>query len=200
MERIGIYGGTFSPPHNGHLHAAESFLSALSLDKLIVIPTFIPPHKARTETTSPEDRMALCRLAFSDIDKAEISEMEILRQGKSYTSDTLRALTKEGARLYFLCGTDMFLTLASWHEPEVVFALADIVCMARENDEGAREEIERKAEEYRVKFGARIHLLRSEPLEVSSSEIRQKRAEGGAWREKLPATVADYIEEKGLYV
>ena len=200
MERIGIYGGTFSPPHNGHVHAARAFLTAFSLDRLIVIPTFLPPHKTRTEATSPADRVAMCRLAFGDIPEAEISEMEILRQGKSYTSDTLRALSREGARLYFLCGTDMLLTLDTWHEPETVFALADIVCMAREHDAAAYARLEEKAREYEDRFGARVHLLTAEPIEISSSEVRALRAVDGAWRETLPLPVAEYIESRGLYL
>ncbi len=200
MKRIGIYGGTFSPPHLGHVHAAKKFKEALSLDMLYIIPTFIPPHKQRTEATSPEDRLAMCRLAFSEKEGFLVSDLEIKRQGKSYTSDTLRALTEPNVRLFFLCGTDMFLTMEEWHEPEVIFELADIVCVSRENSAEAKTEIEEHAETYRQKYGANIHLLGVDAVELSSSEIRNDRAKGKDWRHKVLPTVAEYIETKGLYL
>ena len=199
MERIGIYGGTFSPPHNGHIHAAKAFFEKMALDKLMIVPTFIPPHKMRSEMTAPADRLQMCRLAFSFSRSIEISDLEIKRQGKSYTSDTLRALKGEGRHLFFLCGTDMLLTLDSWHEPEVIFALADIVCVARENDAQVRNALEEKAALYRECFGARVHILEISALELSSSEIRADISAQREWEEKLPSSVASYIKEKGLY-
>ena len=199
MERIGIYGGTFSPPHNGHIHAARAFLREMALDKLLIVPTFIPPHKARTETTDASDRLNMCALAFSFSENIEISDLEIKRQGTSYTSDTLRALSAEERQLFFLCGTDMLLTLDRWHEPDVIFRLADIVCVARENDAIVRRSLEEKAALYRQKYTARVHLLTLPALELSSSEIRAAIADGKPWESLLPASVADYIKEKGLY-
>lgn len=200
MKRIGIYGGTFSPPHNGHVHAARNFFEKMQLDRLLIIPTYLPPHKQRTEQTSPEDRLSMCRLAFDFSDRIEISDIEIVRQGKSFTSDTLRALYEEDSRLYFLCGTDMFLTLESWHEPEVIFSLAAIVCVARENDPCVKRDIDRAAEEYRAKYNAEIHILPCEAIDVSSSEIRALRAQNGEWEQQLPAHVAGYIRERSLYL
>lgn len=200
MKSVGIYGGTFSPPHLGHLNAAKKFKDAFSLDELLIIPTFIPPHKQRTESTSPEDRLAMCRLSFAEIQGALISDIEIQRQGKSYTSDTLRYFTSSDARLYFLCGTDMFLTLESWHEPEVIFALADIVYISRELDEALAVECSNKTNLYREKYGARIHFLPADAVVLSSSEIREARKCGEEWKDKIVPEVADYIERKGLYL
>ncbi len=200
MEHIGIYGGTFSPPHLGHVHAAKMLKEILVLDKLVIIPTFIPPHKHRTENTSAADRLAMCRLAFPSSEGYEVSDIEIKRQGKSYTSDTLRALHASDKHLYFLCGTDMFLTLEQWHEPEVVFALADIVCVSRDNSAETREKLVELADHYSQKYGAKIHLLHCEAIELSSSEIRESRKSGREWYTKVSASVADYIEEKGLYL
>ncbi len=198
MERIGIYGGTFSPPHNGHIHAARAFFDKMALDKLMIVPTFIPPHKMRNEATAPIDRLEMCRLAFSFSSHIEISDIEIRRQGMSYTSDTLRALSGDGKHLFFLCGTDMLLTLDSWHEPEVIFALADIVCVARENDAAVRIALEEKASLYRERFGARVHILEISAVELSSSEIRADIPKGSTWEGKLSPSVVSYIKEKGL--
>ena len=199
MERLGIYGGTFSPPHNGHIHAATAFLESMALDKLLIVPTYIPPHKTRTEMTMPDDRLEMCRLAFSFSSRIEISDIEIKRQGMSYTSDTLRALSKKDRQLFFLCGTDMLLTLDSWHEPEVIFSLADIVCVARENSEEVHLALNEKAELYRRKFGARVHILPALAVELSSSEIREDIFKNGPWKDKVSSSVASYISEKGLY-
>lgn len=198
-ERIGVYGGTFSPPHLGHLHAARAFLEGEEMDKLLVIPTHVPPHKTRTESTSSADRLAMCRLAFSFSPRIEVSDMEIIREGKSYTSDTLRALSREGRRLIFLCGTDMFLTLGKWHEPETVFALADIVCMRREDDPALTTALTEKAAAYRKTFGAVIRFLQADAIELSSGSIRERIAAKEEWKTLLPPHVAAYIEERGLY-
>ena len=141
----------------------------------------------------------MCRLAFDFSDKIEISDIEIRRKGKSYTSDTLRALTKEGRQLFFLCGTDMLLTLDCWHEPEVIFALADIVCVAREDDMALRQSLKEKAEEYKVRFGARVHLLSVPAVELSSSRVRTAVMQDESLDGLLPEGVFAYIKEKGLY-
>ncbi len=199
MERLGIYGGTFSPPHNGHIHAAKAFLREMALDRLLIVPTFIPPHKARTEATTTEERLAMCRLAFSFSELIEVSDLEIRRQGMSYTSDTLRELSGEDRQLFFLCGTDMLLTLDRWHEPRVIFSLADIVCMARENDRDVRDALEEKAALYRKEYSARVHLLSATAVEQSSSEIRRAIQEGKAWENMLPPSVASFVIREGLY-
>ena len=200
VTQLGIYGGTFSPPHNGHLHAAEAFLSQGGIDRLLVIPTYVTPLKARAEQTSPADRLAMCRLAFADNPAVTVSDMEIAREGKSYTSETLSSLASPFVRLSFLCGTDMLLTMGDWHDPATIFRLARIVCMRRENEEEKRLLLENKAEEYRKKFGATVDFLPEAPLEMSSSEIRARIARGKSVAAHLPASVAAYIKERGLYL
>ena len=198
-KRIGLYGGTFSPPHIGHMHAAKTFLTQGEIDELVIMPTYQPPHKVNKDGTSAADRLAMCRLAFAFSDHITVSDLEILREGKSYTSDTLRALSREGSRLVFLCGTDMFLTLDEWHEPEVIFALAEIACIRRESDEENDAEIARKAEEYRARFGAKLRFLTADAIELSSSEIRARIASGDTTAGLLSDSVGAYIAEKGLY-
>lgn len=198
--RVGIYGGTFSPPHNGHLHAAKCFLEQMRLDSLIVIPAGIPPHKTRTEQTSDGDRLALCRAAFSFSDKINVSDMEILREGKSYTADTLSLLHKEGEELFLLCGTDMLLTLDKWHDPARIFRLAHIVYLTREADEEALLAMRAKAEEYRQVFGASVSELTVSPVPMSSSQVRARIKAGEEWQSAVPEGVAKIIQEKGLYL
>lgn len=200
-QRIGVFGGTFSPPHLGHLHAAKAFLTQKELDALIVIPTYIPPHKQRQDTATPEERLEMCRRTFSFSDKVCVSDMEIRRGGKSYTSDTLSALSGAGRSLFFLCGTDMFLTLEEWHEPETIFRLATIVYLARrENGEEAKK-MEKAAALYREKYGAVVQQLVTPAYENSSSHIRLLRKAGDEkWASLVSSGVAAYIREKGLYL
>lgn len=199
VTRIGIYGGTFSPPHNGHVHAAQTFLSLGGIDRLFVIPTFVTPLKARAEQTSPADRLAMCRLAFAHLPEVTVSDMEIRREGKSYTSETLSALAAPSVRLSFLCGTDMLLTMGDWHDPATIFRLARIVCMRRESDAEKTLLLENKAQEYRDRFGATVDFLPETPLEMSSSEIRERIASGCDASAYLSPAVWTYIQEGGLY-
>lgn len=199
-RRLGIYGGTFSPPHLGHVHAAEVFLSMGGIDELMVIPTYETPLKARTEMTAPEDRLAMCRLAFSFSPAVSVSDMEILRTGKSYTSETLTQLSDPHTRLSFLCGTDMLLTMGRWHDPKTIFSLAEIVCMRREDEADKWEALSSKAAEYTRDFGAHIRFLEAPPIEISSTDIRARIARGEDAGAYLSDTVYAYIKEKGLYV
>ncbi|MBO7170178.1 MAG: nicotinate-nucleotide adenylyltransferase [Clostridia bacterium] len=197
--RVGVYGGTFSPPHNGHVHAAKCFLEQMDLDRLILIPAGIPPHKTRMETTSSQERLQLCRAAFSFSEKVEISDMEIKREGKSYTVDTLTLLKAEDRELFFLCGTDMLLTMDAWRDPAGIFKLAHIVCLAREAEVDVLRQLEQKAEEYRQRFGASVFFLTAPPVPMSSSEVRDRIQKGREWESAVPAEVARIIREKGLY-
>ena len=107
MLRVGIYGGTFAPIHNGHVAAAKAFMEQMKLDYLFVIPTYMAPHKEMTESDNPLYRLRMCELAFEGVDGVIISDVELKRGGKSYTYDTLKELQREDTRLFLLCGTDM---------------------------------------------------------------------------------------------
>lgn len=199
VTRVGIYGGTFSPPHNGHVHAAEAFLSLGGIDRLLIVPTFVTPLKEREENTSPADRLAMCERAFAHLPATEVSDIEIRRAGKSYTAQTLAALTAPDVRLSFLCGTDMLLSMGSWYEPATIFRLARIVCMRRENEAENGRLLAERAEEYRRRFDADIAFLSAPPKEMSSSQIRERIGRGEDVSTLLPADVLAYINERGLY-
>ena len=201
-ERLAIYGGTFSPPHLGHRKAAEALLSALHPDRLLIIPTFLPPHKAVSPADSPAHRLAMTRLCFSDLKNTEISDMEIRRQGKSYTFDTLTALTRDGREIFFLCGTDMLLTLDTWYRSRDIFALCTLVLARREQDPALDRAVADKIDEYRRAYGARITEIDIEPIVLSSTDVRNT-VRAGASRDALQSmvspAVADYMIANGLY-
>ncbi|MBQ7230108.1 MAG: nicotinate (nicotinamide) nucleotide adenylyltransferase, partial [Oscillospiraceae bacterium] len=156
MERIGIYGGTYSPPHIGHIRAAEYAIETCKLDRLLLIPTGVSPHKAMAAGASSEDRLHMLELSARQIRGAEVSDMEIRREGSSYTVDTLRALkgAYPDSELVLLMGTDMFLSFLSWREPEAIMKLATLAVFCRgEKGEKARVsdiELRREGRSYTV--------------------------------------------------
>jgi nicotinate-nucleotide adenylyltransferase len=197
--RIGIYGGTFNPPHIGHISAAKAFLDSSELDKLLIIPTFTPPHKEYKSKVDPDKRLRMCALAFGFDGRIEISDMEIKRGGKSYTYLTLEELYNGEDELFFLVGTDMLLSLDSWVKPDRIFELSSIVYVRRETDSNITELIERKADEYRNKFGARIIGIDNSVIEISSERIRNALVTGEKRSLYLTPDVLSYIEKEGLY-
>lgn len=197
-ERVAVFGGTFNPPHMGHVRAAEALSREIAPDKFLVVPSFIPPHKSVYESVTPEDRLNMSRLAFSHIERVEISDIEIRRGGTSYTALTLEELSKDGRELYFLCGTDMFLTMSSWFMPEKIFSLATICYVRREDDKETEILLEQKKREYEQKFAARIIEIKCRPLVVSSTEMRA--ASDNLNNEAfLSKAVCEYIKTRGLY-
>ena len=195
-RRVGIFGGTFNPPHIGHIEAARAFVKGAELDELIIMPAFIPPHKEYTSTVSCEDRLAMCKLAFADVDLATVSDLEISRGGKSYTYLTLEELKRDDVDLYFLCGTDMILTLGNWKNPDIIFKKATICYIRRESDEDNTALIKKKCEEYKDIYGAVIIPIDAEVIEISSSEIRNDKT---VMTKYVSHGVADYIKKAGLY-
>lgn len=196
--KIGIYGGTFDPPHNGHVHACKSFLGLYKVDKMYIIPTFIPPHKVRDSDISAEMRMEMSKLAFEGIaDNIEVSDIELKRQGTSYTADTLKQFKNIGCeKIYLLCGTDMFVTLDTWYNPKYIFDTATIVCIRRENDEEMATLIDEKSKIYRDLFGADIEFIHKKAIEVSSSDLRKNIVN---LKDFVPGNVFEYIKSNNLY-
>lgn len=197
--RIGIFGGTFDPPHIGHIAAFKSFLEQFEFDCAYVIPALVPPHKRLESDVSAKDRLEMTRLAFESIsEKVIVSDLEMKRQGKSYTADTIKYFKDLGSDdIYFLCGTDMLLTLDLWYKPEYIMENSKIVFARRENLAENTEMIAKKILEYKENFGAEIYELKTKVLEISSTEIRQ-RINCGEYGFLTPP-VAKYIDENGLY-
>ncbi len=194
--RTGILGGTFNPPHLGHLHAAELARDALGLERVLFIPTNIPPHKTLPENTaSTEDRCEMVRRLTENAPWAQLDTIEIDRGGASYTVETLRALRARGENdLHLIVGTDMLLSFDKiWRAPEEIAQLAALAVCARENEDW--DALREKAESLEQSLGARVELVQGDSLTISSTELRQ----GNALRRYTPPAVADYIEQKHLY-
>ena len=199
MLRIGIYGGTFSPVHLGHVQAAKAFMEQMWLDVLYVIPTGVTPHKEMDGGVTSAQRMRMCELAFEGVEGVIVSDIEIKREGKSFTVDTLGALAGEDRRLFLLMGTDMMLTLDTWRAPERIFELCYPVYIRRESDKALDAQIVQKITEYNQKYGKVVRRIVADPIELSSTEIRAAIREGREIESLVPARVAAYIKENGLY-
>ena len=198
--KIGIFGGTFDPPHIGHIQTCQLFLNEFNLDRLFVIPTYLPPHKEIKSKTTTKQRFEMSEIAFSGLsDKIIVSDIEIKRQGKSYTADTIKEFVNMGYDdIYLLCGTDMILTLSAWYKPEYIFEHASIVYTRRENDEENSTLILEKIKEYEDKFSAKIFKLNTSVIEISSSEIRED-IDNELTRKFLSKEIKSYIIDNGLY-
>lgn len=189
--RIGIFGGTFNPPHIGHRFLVDTAVGRMKFDRMIIIPSYLPPHKD-VEHNDPEHRLRMTQLAFPD---HTVSDMELTRKGKSYTVDTLRVLKKEnpGDELFFLCGSDMFLTMEQWREPASIFSLATIVTVARERRMYLKLLIKKLY--FYFKYQARCKILFVKPVVLSSSDIREGRMDADG----VEPDVYRYMQEHGLY-
>ena len=197
MDRIVVFGGTFNPVHNGHMYLAQQFENLLKAQRVLLIPTFVPPHKRVPDLASAKDRLAMCRLACAET-TYEASDLEIRRGGASYTSDTLLELKRENpdAEIYFITGEDMFLTLDRWHESEQIYSLATI-CAAPRSEDGL-ERLQAYADRLK-KRGAKVILQNIDYLPISSTMVRHAVQQGRDISALVPSGVAQYIEENGLY-
>jgi nicotinate-nucleotide adenylyltransferase len=197
-RRVGILGGTFNPPHLAHLLCAQEAYDQLGLDRVLLIPVAVPPHKEAVGDPGPATRLELCRLAVGDDDRLGVSDLEVRRGGASYTVDTLRALhaTFPGVELTFIVGGDMAFSLPTWREPAEVLAQARLAVAERE---GARQAdiLERLA----TITGAaeRVGFFDLPRMDLSSSLVRRRVAAGRPIRYLVPDPVAEYIAQHGLY-
>ena len=199
MERIGIYGGTFNPPHIGHIQAAKQAVQALGLTKLLVIPDRIAPHKAMPgNSATPQQRLDMLRIALEDCPGIEVSNLELNREGPSYTFETILQLreTYPEAKLVLLMGTDMFLSFHTWRNPQIILDNAMLGVFYR-GDKGEAAAIEAKKAEMEA-AGAEVELVNNPVINISSTQMRRLLAFRCAG-EFLPEGVLDYIRENRLY-
>jgi len=170
---IGIFGGTFNPPHLGHRLIGERAVQSLGLDQLYVIPSALPPHKDLPAGAPPErDRLRMTEMTFEGAAKTIVSPLEIERGGRSYTVDTVRELARRhpGAERFLILGTDMLLSFDTWQEPEEILKHVRPVVFAR--DEGEEAVLKEGVRCFQERFGAQVHMLTGAPLPVSSTELR----------------------------
>ena len=196
---IAVFGGSFNPPHKGHLAAALAASRQLKPDEFLVIPDFQPPHKQLAEgSPEPEERLALCRLAFAAVPNCTVSDLELRRGGKSYTADTLRHLraARPEAELILLMGADMYCSLHTWYDAEYILRSVRIAVFQRAAGEMPAIEAQRDA--LAAQFGTETELIRSQPMPASSTELRAalQNREGVA---KLSPEVYAEIIRRRLY-
>lgn len=199
MERIGIYGGTFNPPHLGHMLAARQAVRLLRLDRLLLIPDRVAPHKVLPEgSASPEERMQMLRLAAAGIEKAEVSDIELRREGTSFTYLTILELKQlyPKAELVLIMGTDMFLSFDKWRETRIITDHAALGVLYR-GEKGEKAAIDAKKAEMEAN-GVKVELIENEVTAISSTDLRRMLVFGCA-EPFLPEGVGAYIREKGLY-
>lgn len=197
--KIALFGGTFDPIHRAHLDMVLRFVEALQLDKVLLMPTGIPPHKIRPQTASAEHRLAMCRLAAEEYPLLEVSDLEIKREGASFTADTLRLLDEQmpGNEWYLLTGADMFMTLGSWHRFDDIAKRATLCSTPRPPIEEAA--MTAYAKELEQQYGARCRLVPLIFSPISSTDIRNRIDRGEDIGDLVPEKVAAYIAAHGLY-
>jgi len=186
--KIGILGGTFNPVHIGHLILAEEAREKLGLDKIIFVPTFIPPHKDNVNIASPQDRLKMLRLAVASNRYFTVSDIEIKRQGPSFTIDTLKAFKAKYSQdeLYFIIGSDLLKYLEMWKDLKQILSMVKFVAATRPG--------------YPLEqIPPYIHTLPIRAVDVSAFEIRQCAAEGKSFGYLVADKVFDYIKKKKLY-
>ena len=203
MPTVGVFGGSFNPIHFGHLLLADEICEALPLDRVLFVPAAVPPHKPAAELASAEHRYRMTALAVQEHPRFAVSDIELRRDGPSYTVDTLRALENEGT-LRLLIGSDTFLDLLSWREPRKVVRLARPVVVPRtcsdfDPDGPAAQKVlhELGLPGFGIPDGP--VLYRAASLPISGSDLRLRAREGRSLAYRMPEPVAAYIREHGLY-
>lgn len=192
--KIGIFGGTFAPVHNGHINIAKSAIAQLGLDKLIVMPNGLPPHKECV--LDKNDRFAIAELAFGDIPTVEISDYEIKKGGANYSYETLEYLSSVYplAELYFVIGGDSLRDFRFWKNPKKIASLATLV-VAERGSKMPAEDLQKLKDDY----SAKILFLDFQPISVSSTDLRVRYRFGDDNLEYLPKKVDGYIKQRGLF-
>ena len=201
-RRIGVLGGTFNPPHLGHLHIAEQVYQEFGLEKVIILPVGIPPHKAKDMVLDRLLREQMCALFCKERDFLELCTMELQREGYTYTVDTLRTfwrMLQPGERIYYIIGTDTLFQLETWKEHEAVLAgdLCTFICVPRPGD-GMRD-VQKKVCELQQKYGVNILLSSGMGPDISSTMVREAFLAGEDVSGMVPGSVMQFMEENHVF-
>jgi nicotinate-nucleotide adenylyltransferase len=195
--RVGILGGTFNPPHLGHLVCAQEAYLQLGLDRVMLIPARIPPHKPVEDEPGPEHRLELCRLAVDGDERFSVSDLETVRPGPSFTVDTLQELhaTEPDNELFLIVGGDVAAGLPLWNEPERVLELARPAVAKRRGTPRARVDQALAG----LRGGERAEFFQMPRIGISSTLLRRRVRAGEPIRYMVPDAVERYIGAQGLY-
>lgn len=200
MSKIGIFGGTFNPIHLGHIRLGQLVLDEIKLDKILYIPDNTPPHKSDRNLACGEDRLNMIDISLKDHVDMESSDIELKREGKSYSFETLLELKNvyPNDELYLITGADMFLTLDKWREPETIFKTANIIGVPRVKSDF--EKMEEYAENVIKPMGAKVFMLSQTVFDTASSTyVRENIDDYQKIKDMITPEVYRYITEKGLY-
>jgi len=222
LKRIGLFGGTFNPIHLGHIQVVREVKTGFGLDKILIIPSALPPHKETDGVVDAENRLEMIRLAFSDDPNFMISDVELKRSGPSYTIDTVRhfkSTSPENTELYLIVGLDAFLEIDTWKSYDDLFLLIPFIVMSRAINEENSDELEwRSLKNYlqsKISKGYTFSPTQSSfihdkkqsvcvfnvtPVDISSTTIRKRIKEGRSIKRLVPHIVEDFIKTKGLYL
>ena len=198
-HRVGILGGTFDPIHNGHLMMAEAVRDESEMEKVLFIPAAQPPHKRGHKISPAEDRYMMTVLATCMNPAFEVSDIEMRREGPSYSIDTVRALlraTGGDSEFFFIAGTDVIREIHTWERIEELLDICPFIAASRP---GCRPDVERTRNLLGDLGVRQIHLLNTPELEISSTDIRERVAAGRSIKYIVPSEVEHYIYKKGLY-
>lgn len=196
--RIGIYGGSFDPVHNGHINAARNFMEELSLDKIIIVPAYCSPFKKGLAVTPSQHRLNMCNIAFGNTEGFEVSDAEILRADEGYMSDTVAQIREQypDAELFLLLGSDQLLTFQKWHAWSKITDEATVAAAARTwGDDAAME----AAAAVLRSYGAEVIIVPIDVKELSSTDVREAVRRGDDISAMVPPGVAEYIWDNYLY-
>lgn len=195
---IAMFGGSFNPIHLGHIKLIKAIVKECDIQKLILVPTGITPHKSNKEMVSDFHRFNMCKLATDDFDFVEVSDIEIKREGKSFTYITINSLKELYPKdnLHLIVGADMFMTLQDWKNPDVIFKNAKIIAIPRDDVDYNKLLVQ---SEFLNKLGAECYVLKDSVMDVSSSEIRNKIGESIDVSDLLSPEVLKYINDNDLY-
>lgn len=199
MGRTVFFGGTFNPPHNAHKLMLSAAAGLDSVERVLVVPASTPPHKeVRGFYASGRERLEMCRLLCENINKAQVSDVEIKRGGVSYTNDTLKLLREVYDDLFLLIGGDMLVSFDKWYHYEEILKTAGIIAVGRP---GSADEALRESAAKLRRTGGRVEILEAEMPDVSSTEIREcfEQNDDERARKMLPGNIFDYIKSRGLY-
>lgn len=194
-----MFGGSFNPVHIGHKALVQRMIDEFCLDTVYVIPTYCTPLKDNTPMITPQHRFNMCRLTFADVPQVIVSDTEILREGNSYTVDTLTEIRSKHPddELFLIVGADSFMQLPLWHRVKDIFSLATILTIARGELDFA--DLNSQRIKLEAEYNAKARVLREPVVQVSSTEIRALISEGKPFNHLVSRGVDEYITESGLY-